>query len=316
MQRIVILGLLALLPLLLAAALTDIGADFEDYRESPATAGQGGCGLTLGQDPAAWAYNPATGADQGSGILLKHTEAFGGEARVTNDLLALSYKTSFGGIGLLLLRNGAGNIHFTSIPDTTRPVGPDNRPRIDSTVTASDWIGQISAALVRNHLSLGASIKVFYRDLVAARGFGLGADIGVRYRFDWGLSLAARIKNASTSPLFWSTDSTDLLIPRSAVGGMQEFRLGRQTLRLLLETEVSLMGLDSLQTHLGPVYLVPRGGFELILYDIIALRAGRADYGWSVGAGGQFKGFFIDYAYRGHDGGLGGTHLVGAGYTF
>ena len=313
MHRIVILGLA---PLLLAAALTDIGADFEDYRESPATAGLGGCGLSMGQDPAAWAYNPATGIDQGSGILLKHTEAFGGEGRVTNDLFALSYATSFGGVGLMALRNGAGNIHFTSLPDTTRPVGPDNRPQIDSTVTASDWIGQLSAALVRNRLSLGASVKLFYRDLVAAKGFGLGADIGARYRFDWGLALGARIKNASASPLFWSTEETDLLIPRGALGAMQEFRLGRQTLRLLVESEISLMGLDSLETHLGPVYLRPRGGMELILYDLISLRLGRADYGWSVGAGGRYKGFFIDYAYRGHDGGLGATHLVGAGYTF
>lgn len=313
MHRIVILGLA---PLLLAGALTDIGADFEDYRESPATAGLGGCGLSVGQDPAAWAYNPATGVDRGSGILLKHTEAFGGEARVTNDLLALSYATSFGGVGLMALRNGAGNIHFTSLPDTTRPVGPDNRPRIDSTVTASDWIGQLSGVFVRRRISIGASVKIFYRDLVAAKGFGLGADIGVRYRFDWGLSLAARIKNASASPIFWSTEETDFLIPRAALGGMQEFKLGRQTLRLLVESEISFMGLDSLQTHLGPFYIRPRGGVEFIIYDLIALRVGRADYGWSVGAGGRYKGFFIDYAYRGHDGGLGATHLVGAGYIF
>jgi hypothetical protein len=315
MQRTVIL-LLLLLPVLLAAAFTDIGADFEDYRESPATAGIGGCGLAAGLDPAAWGYNPAVGLDAGSGILFKHTEAFGGEARVTNDLLAASYRTGFGGVGFTALRNGAGNIHFTSLPDTTRPPDADNRPQIDSTVTASDWAGQVSVAFVLANLWLGANVKIFYRDLVAATGFGLGADIGVRYRFDWGLSLAARVKNVSTSPIFWSTDSTDILIPRSAIGGMQEFGLGRQTLRLIAESEVSLMGIDSLEAHLGPLYLRPRGGLELIIYDIIALRVGRADYGWSVGAGGRYKGFFIDYAYRGHDGGLGATHLVGAGYMF
>lgn len=311
-----ILKALFFLPFIINAALTDIGADFEDYLESAAAAAVGGCGTSLGQDAAAWGYNPATGVDAGTGFFLKHTSAFIKEARINNDLLAGSYKTSFGSVGLTLYRNGAGEIHFTSLPDTTRPPGPDNRPRIDSTVTASDWIAQTSAAFEFKNFSVGSNVKFFYRDLVAAYALGFGADIGVRWHTDWGLHLGARIKNISTSPLFWSTDSTDLLVPRGALGAMQEFRFGKEKLRLYLESELGIMGVDSFQTHIGPCYLSPRGGVEFVIRDLISLRVGRGNYGWSVGAGGRYKGFFIDYAYRGHDGGLGGTHLVAAGYTF
>ncbi|MBN2379509.1 hypothetical protein JXM67_06875 [candidate division WOR-3 bacterium] len=318
MRRFPTVIICILFPVLLAAAWTDLGAEFEFYRESPAAAGVGSCGVAWGMDPAAWGYNPATGLDAGSGVLLKHTSAFTGNGRIANDLLALSYKTSFGGIGGLLYRNGAGNIYLTSLPDTTRPVGPDNRPVVDDTVTAADWVGQVSGVYTGTdgHLSLGANLKVFYRNLVAASGFGLGADLGIRYRFDWGLALGARFQNASSSPVFWSTDSTDYLTPRAGLGGMQEFAFNGSKLRLYLESEVSLEGLDSLETHLGPIYLRPRGGVEFVIADVLSLRAGRGDYGWTVGAGGAFKGFFADYAYRTHDGGLGGTHLVAAGYRF
>jgi hypothetical protein len=312
-----ILIIITLLPVFVSAAMTDIGADFEGFRESASTAGVGGAGLALGHDPAAWGYNPAAGADAGSGVLLKHTSAFKTDARVNNDLLAGSYKTGFGGVGMLAFRNGIGNIYLTSVPDTTRPVGPDNRPVVDDTVTAADWSMQLSsAAYLSDRLSVGANLKFYYRNLVVTSGFGVGADIGIRYRFDWGLSLGARVQNVSTSPIFWSTDSVDFLIPRGALGGMQEFKLGKQKLRLYLESEVSFSGLDSLETHIGPLFIRPRGGMELVIADLISLRAGRGDYGWSVGAGGRYKGFFVDYAYRGHDGGLGGSHLVSAGYMF
>lgn len=310
------LTFLTLLPFVLYAGFTDIGADFEDYLEGAAAAAVGGCGLGLGQDAAAWGYNPATGVDAGTGLFLKHTSAFEKEARINNDLAAASYRTAFGGVGLTLFRNGAGDIHFTSLPDTTRPPGPDNRPVIDSTVTASDWVAQTSVAFEFKNLSVGSNVKLYYRDLVAAYALGLGADLGVRWRTDWGLHLGARVKNVSSSPMFWSTDSTDFLVPRGALGAMQEFRLGKQKLRLFVESEVGFMGVDSFQLHIGPAYLSPRGGAEFVIHDIIALRVGRGNYGWSVGAGGRYKGFFIDYAYRGHDGGLGGTHLVAAGYTF
>lgn len=313
MRHFIMLGLL---PLASGAVLTDVGAEFESFIESPATAGFGNSGLALGLDPAAWAYNPATGADAGSGVLLKHTSAFDDNARVINDLLAASYRTGFGAVGLTVGRNGAGDIYFTSLPDTTRPPGSDNRPVVDSTVTASDWIGQASVAAKIKNLSLGTNVKIFYRDLVAAQAFGVGADLGVRYSFNWGLALGARIKNAFTSPLFWSTDSVDLLAPRAALGALQEFKLGKQKLRLALESEVSIKGVDSLETHIGPVFLRPRAGLEFCIMDIVSLRAGRSDFGWSVGAGGKLKGFFIDYAFRGHDRGLGGTHLVSAGYVF
>lgn len=318
MRFFIILSLMLALsgPSTLSAALTDIGADFEDYRESPATAAVGSCGLGLGLDPAAWNYNPATGVDAGSGVLLKHTSAFDDNARVISDLLSASYKTGFGGIGLTVLRNGAGSISFTSLPDSTRPPGPDNRPRVDSVVTASDWLGQASVAFNLKRLSLGSNVNFIYRDLVAATAIGFGADVGIRYAFDWGLSLAARVKNAFTTPVFWSTDSVDLLSPRAAIGAMQELRFAGQKLRLYLESEASLSGIDTFETRIGPVYLRPRGGLEFVIKDIIALRAGRSDYGWSVGVGGKYKGFFIDYCYRGHDRGLGGTHLVAAGYTF
>ncbi|MBD3285161.1 hypothetical protein GF359_02120 [candidate division WOR-3 bacterium] len=313
-RSIAILALL--LPVFIQAAWTDVGAEFEFYRESPATAALGSCGLSLGQDPAAWGYNPATGADAGTGLLLKHTSAFVQNGTISNDLLGVTYLTRFGALGGLVYRNGAGNIYLTELPDTTRPAGPDNRPFAADTVTASDWAGQAGAVFNIRRLSLGASLKFFYRNLVAAKGFGLGADLGVRYSFDWGLFLGARLANVSASPVFWDTDSVDYLVPRGALGGMQEFTFSNTKLRLYLETEMGFMGIDSLEMTVGPFYLRPRGGLEILIYDVVALRAGRGDYGWTVGAGGAFKGFFADYAYRGHDGGLKGTHLVSLGYLF
>ncbi len=315
MCRAIIFGIIPLISIF-ASTLTDIGGDFEDYLESAAAAGVGGAGLCIGFDPVAWGYNPAVGADPGTGLMLKHTSAFKKEARIANDLLSASYRTNFGAVGITAYRNGAGDIYLTTLPDTTRPAGPDNRPIISDTVTASDWSLLFSGARQWDRLSFGANIKLIYRNLLKATGFGVGVDIGLRYRFDWGLSLALRVKNASSSPIFWSTDSTELLIPRAALGGMQEIHFGKQTFRLMLESELGTMGVDSLSTTIGPFYLLPRGGIEFVIMDVLSLRAGRGNYGWSVGAGGRYRGFFVDYAYRGHDGGLGGSHLISAGYIF
>lgn len=295
---------------------TDIGADFENYLESAATSGVGSAGVAWGLDPSAWRYNPATGIDAGSGVLFKHTSAFADEARVSNDLIAASYRTGFGGVGLAISRNAAGDIYLTTLPDTTRPVGPDNRPVVTDTVTASDWTLQLSGLKAWEKLSVGANLKLFYRNLVAATGFGAGVDLGIRYRFDWGLSLGARVTNVSTSPVFWSTGDTEFMVPRGTAGGMQEFRFGKQLLRLMLETDIGVMSADSMALNVGSFYLAPRGGLEFVISNVVALRVGRADYGWTVGAGGSYRGFFVDYAYRGHDIGLGGTHLVQAGYRF
>jgi len=60
--------------------------------------------------------------------------------------------------------------------------------------------------------------------------------------------------------------------------------------------------------------LTPVVGAEYGFYNLIALRAGWCDAGWTTGAGLQMQGFLLDYALAGEE--LGLTHRFSLAYRF
>lgn len=170
--------------------------------------------VAIADDATAGYWNPAGLATLDSRRLhLTHSERFSG--LVNHDYIALARP----GFALSLVHVGVGDIQFTELQDPGRPLGPDNRPLVSTTATSSDYALYLSAGhRFYKRLSAGASLKVIYRTVSSFSAYGIGLDLGMRYRLIPGISLAFNLRDITTTPLFWDTDRTDRIQPSALFG--------------------------------------------------------------------------------------------------
>jgi hypothetical protein len=136
-------------------------------------------------------------------------------------------------------------------------------------------------------VSLGGNVKIIYHDLGVGSAFGMGLDLGATLTPMTDLDLGLRVRNASTSPLFWDTGTRELVMPRAALGLAKSFRIARDRLTLALETEANIEGLD-FTPNFGVEY-----GFRNVLFGRLGVYRGN----FSFGLGLRLKRFHVDYGY-------------------
>lgn len=277
-------------------------ADFEELGASVRVRGMGNVGVTGAADASYLYYNPSSTSFAENSLTLLHSEHFG---LVSANFLAGSIKTDFGGVGLGIYRVGVGSIFLTELPDTTQPPSDTNLPYVRDTVSVNDWIGYLNLSRRFGNLGIGGNLKVIYRDLAEATGFGVGIDGGIRYLpYQW-VTFGICVKNLSSSPLFWSTDSVEFMIPRAHGGITLSFRFGDQILNIGGE---AIFEFDLMQS-------VGRVGFEYNYNNALFLRGGLKESGLSFGAGFFYKKIFLDYAFYPHPD-IDKSHLVSGGIRF
>jgi hypothetical protein len=286
---------LLLAALAAAAFATPYAGDFEELGTSARAIGMGGAVVAAASDPSAIYYNPSRPAGfERTSVLFLHSEDFSG--LVKHNYLGVSFHSPLQSLGFAVLHNGIPGIKLTGLPSDTLPdslqtdtlPGPNNRPYVIREVSATDVVGYVNyARTLSPYVSVGGNVKLIYRDLGVGSGFGMGLDLGATITPMTDLDIGLRIRNASTSPLFWDTGTKELVTPRGALGLAKTFRISEDRLTLALEAEANMEGLD----------VTPNYGVEYGFRNVLFGRLGIYQGNFAFGLGLRIKRFHVDYGY-------------------
>jgi hypothetical protein len=286
-------------------AATKYAGDFEELGVSARAVGMGSAFVAAGADPSAMYYNPAASALSAQrSVLLMHSENFGG--LVKNDFASFILPAEKAAYGVALLHNGVFGIKLTELRRPDLPLGAEytdttvsegetsyvariNTPVVSKTVNAGDWLAYLNyARAVTSYLYIGGNAKIIYRSTGASSCFGMGLDLGAVVVPVRDFNIALRVRNLTTSPLFWDTKTRESMDPRPVLGLAKGFDLARDHHVLVsIEAEGNLEGLP-IEQNLGAEYR-----FKNLLNGRLGFHRGN----FTFGLGGEYKGFFLDYAY-------------------
>lgn len=306
-------GFLCLVCLKISFA-TKYAGDFEELGVSARAIGLGGAYVAVVNDASAIYYNPsATVRTKSQGFLLMHAESFGGI--VKNNYLGIVLFGQNQGAGLGILNNGVSNIKLTTLPDTTQPPSDTNQPILDRTVNANHWVFYLNYShRIVSNLCLGINAKMIYQTYGIASCFGMGIDFGGTLTFFEGLDLGLRIRNLTSSPLFWNTKTKELIPLRAFFGLARTYRLNQDHLLLSFELETNP------DAGLGNLTFAENIGIEYSYKQRLAARIGLYHRLVTLGFGASYKKFFLDYAYQTgyypQSQELGGSQKISGGVRF
>lgn len=278
---------LSLAAILLSSTAVRYAGDFEELGSSARAIGMGGAVVALVTGPSAVYYNPAlVGAERRPGAFFLHSEDFAG--LLQHNYIALAVPQDLQSLGFAILHNGVPGIKLTALPDSSQPPGQNNRPYVDRVVNANQFVGYVSYARRLSPVAaVGGNAKLIYQALGAGSAFGAGLDLGLALTPGAGINIGLRLRNASTSPLFWDTGAREKVLPRGAIGVGKTFRLGRDVLRLALEAEILPDDLE-LEASMGAEY-----GFRDVLFGRIGVHRGNLTFG----LGARYRRVYLDYGY-------------------
>lgn len=307
----------SLLPLALALLLTGAAHAASRYAGEFLGLGAGARSVALGSAYVALADDATAGYWNAAGLSalssrqvhLTHSEHFSG--LIQRDFVAVARPGRLlHGMALSLVRMGIDDIHFTELPDPLQPPNTDNRPLIASTEQSADYALYLSGSRrLGARLSLGLSAKAIYRQVASINAYGFGLDLGVRYQLSHQIALAANVRDATTTPIVWNTDSSDRIQPSLLLGVAYAIPIAEGQTTALLATRSG--GDASTATDDVPL----NAGLEY-RHRYIALRAGLEEGRQSFGLGlTPYRNLDLDLAYLQHDA-LEATYQLSASFRF
>ena len=278
--------------------------------------GAGGRGLALGgayvalvDDATAGYWNPAALTGTKRTLHIMHSQRFAG--LVSHDFAAVNFNEFlfFNGFSIGFLRLGVNDIAFTTLPNPTAPVSADNRPQIASTESSSDYALYVSGGhRLSERLDAGISVKLLYRNVASFTAYGTGLDVGARFRLNQHVIVAAVVRDVTTTPIVWNTDTTDRIRPSLNFGISFSRDLGSGIANIAIGSRA---GGDAKNHSADPLL----AGVE---YDLgkLSLRAGLQEGQQTLGVGIKARGALqLDVAYQRHDD-LEATYVFSATTTF
>lgn len=291
---------LALTLLLLATAnaraASGFAGEFLALGAGARSAALGSAYVAIASDPTATYWNPAGLTRLATSQLhLMHAERFSG--LVNHDFVALAQPgRRLHGIGIGLLRVGVGDIEFTELQDPGRALSADNRPLVSSTESSADYALYLSAAhRLRDKISLGLSLKLIYRQIATFSAYGMGLDLGMNYQLSPGIRLAANLRDATTTPIFWDTETTDRINPSLLIGAAYERPVAGGNATFVLASRTGGNAADAGDG--SPL----NAGIEY-RYRTLALRGGLEEGRQALGIGLEpHQRIALDVAYMQHD---------------
>lgn len=274
--------------------------------------GLGSAFVAISDDATAVFWNPAglvhiTGRE----IQIQHAEQFGGT--INHDVFTLAGPSRWGGFGLGLLRLGVDDIRLTELEDPTRPLGPDNRPVLSQTVGTTDYNLYLSyGRRLKQGLSLGASLKLIWRNLSAGSGSGFGLDLGVHYQPRPAWTFGMVVRNLTRTKITFDSGATDRIPPSvllgvSAIKPLPSFK-GKLTFSFSAHLGEEKSGLEDAEGL--------HGGVEYLYQNRLAFRLGSEGDHLTAGTGLRlYNRFALDLAFL-ENGHLDNTYRISVSLYF
>lgn len=270
--------------------------------------GMGGAYTALATDPSGVYWNPGGIAwIVGTGITAMHGVFWQG---LNYESVSLARENLFGrfngGLGIFYL--GVGNIKRTQLPDSSAPPGDDNEPIIIGSTSYQAYSLSLTLA---SRGGLGLTVKALGQKADTTSCYGIGLDAGyLRAADSFGFGLV--LKDALTTPLFWSTGRHETIAPSLTLGlslwpAPWLVASGDGTLRIEGRGNAEIF-------HFGDLSLEPRIGLETLLGPA-RFRVGMNNKMPTLGAGFIVRKFAGDYALL-YQGDLGVAHRFSLGATF
>lgn len=296
MKRILLGTVLLLLAGQPAVAASAFAGEFLALGAGARSLALGNAYVALADDATAGYWNPAGLAHlRKRQIHLMHADRYGG--MVSHDYVAFGGAWhDVHGLAVSLVRVGVDDIPYTELEDPGRPLGPANRPIVASTHTSADYALYLSYGRhLHRRLSVGASVKGIYRTVDPYSARGIGLDVGAGLRLHPAIRLAVVVRDLTTTPIVWNTDSTDRIQPSLLTGVSCTSGLAGGQLAVLMAARAGGDAADA--GDATPLH----AGVEFA-YRQIALRAGAQEGRLSLGIGLRpHSRFELDLAYAQHD---------------
>ncbi|TKJ40701.1 hypothetical protein CEE37_06980 [candidate division LCP-89 bacterium B3_LCP] len=288
--------------------------------------GMGGAYAALSDGASSLYWNPAGLAHLNSHHLtLMHAEQF--EGIVGYDYLGYGRPgKDQSGWGFGLIRLGVDNIPVTALEDPSQPLGADNRVIVDYMTTDTEMA--LLAGYGRQYSSkfaYGASVKVIGKWVADNSAYGLGFDLGVKYKPWKHFAFGAVLQDVTTTALIWDTGHKEAIAPTFKLGSAYQVDIPSLIARLTLAADVDFrftdrgeadqfqFGAITADTHVGLEYLIDISGTKLALRGGSEPSREQQEHGffgnYTFGAGILFSALQIDYAFLAHPE-LGDTHRV------
>jgi len=248
-------------------------------------------------------------------INLMHSEQFAG---------LINYNTiSFGmplsedlSMGLTLLHSGVGNIKYTRLWDTSKPLGEDNRPEVASKEDATDYALYLSSARkFSGKIAVGASLKIIRRSIGPDTAFGYGIDMGLHYGMSEHWDLGILLRDITGTTVAWDGKANDriaaIMDAGLAYSSVMPWLGGDYTV------SASMLFFGDSPDEKG-IKTMNIGG-EYIMKKLVAFRAGSAAGTGTFGLGLMklplISSTSFDYAFLSDDG-LDSTHRISMSVRF
>ncbi|MDH4211163.1 MAG: hypothetical protein OEV79_06905 [candidate division WOR-3 bacterium] len=293
---------LVMIPILLLG--TKYAGEFQELQVGARASAMGGTGIAQFGDPTVLYFNPAGTFFISRSAHLMHAENFAGV--VKNDFGAIVLPRGNMSLGFGVQYVHTSGIKLTTLPDTTLDPGSGNVPIPYDTVGTADFLFYINGSKGNDRFSVGANIKVFYRDLNAITGYGGGLDLGVAYKVEY-LRVGLAVRDFVLSPLIWSSGTKETILPKIALGVAPVLLLRAINSTVTLEADIvktiDVVGFD---VNLGLEY-----GYRDLLFGRMGIYRGN----YTLGIGLQYKKFSLDYAFMAHPD-LNNSNKLSAGIRF
>ncbi len=308
---------------LLIVSLTSLQAGgFKKYAGEFLSAGVGsralgmaGAFVAVANDVTAGYWNPA-GLVDSHGLQLQFMHAKQFISSIQYDYFGASKNLGENSsLGLSFIRWGINDIKDTrnALNGTTINEGLDYS-KITS-FNIADYVFYVSYAhRYTENLSLGANVKIIYRDYVSETALGIGFDAGLKYRLAAGLDLGLMVRDITTTMMSWSTNEKEFVAPSFRPG--MTYRFDFESIDLYLQPSVDLGILlesrnKSAQLGLGLLSVDSYWGMEVGFNDLIFLRLGYDDLSrFNAGLGLAIQKIGVDYSYTNFDEVLGNVHRI------
>ena len=275
----------------------------------------GGAYVAVANDVTAGYWNPAGLMDSpGLQIQFMHAKQF--FSSIQYDYLGISKPyDEEATIALSIIRWGINDIKDTRYA----LIGTHISEGLDySKVTSfniADYVFYISYA--RNYsesLSLGANVKIIYRDFASENAMGIGFDAGLKYKYSSQLVFGLMVRDITTTMMAWSTNEKEFITPSIRPG--VSYRFNFDAIDLYVQPSVDLGILlesrnKSAQLGAGVISIDSFWGMEAGFKNICFLRLGYDDLSrFNAGLGVSINKFAVDYSYTNFDNVLGNVHRI------